>query len=69
MFKKVRITTILMQKHDPIYYALVPGRGEHSFLMGFGKLPLIFKELKEIYELVVSMLRDMKDMMKARKSR
>ena len=44
----IRITKILRQMHDPTYYALVPGRGEHSFLMGFGKLPLIFKELREI---------------------
>lgn len=41
------ITKVLRQK-DPVYYALTPGRGEHSFLMGFGKLPLIYKELNKI---------------------
>ncbi len=44
----LRITKILRQKEKPIYYALIPGKGEHSFLMGFGKLPLIYKELKKI---------------------
>ncbi len=44
----VRITKILRQKENPIYYALIPGRGEHSFLMGFGKLPLIYKELRKV---------------------
>lgn len=48
----VKITKILRQKgKKPIYYALIPGRGEHSFLMGFGKLPLIYKELGRICEL------------------
>jgi len=46
----LKITKILKQK-NPIYYALIPGRGEHSFLMGFGKLPLIYKELKKICQL------------------
>jgi 2,5-furandicarboxylate decarboxylase 1 len=44
----VKITKILRQKQNPVYYALIPGRGEHSFLMGFGKLPLIYKELRKI---------------------
>jgi 2,5-furandicarboxylate decarboxylase 1 len=44
----VKITKILRQKENPIYYALIPGRGEHSFLMGFGKLPLIYKELRKV---------------------
>ncbi len=44
----VKITKILRQKEKPIYYALIPGRGEHSFLMGFGKLPLIYKELRKV---------------------
>jgi UbiD family decarboxylase len=44
----VKITKILRQKENPIYYALIPGRGEHSFLMGFGKLPLIYKELSKV---------------------
>lgn len=44
----LKITKILRQKKNPIYYALIPGRGEHSFLMGFGKLPLIYNELKKI---------------------
>jgi UbiD family decarboxylase len=43
----LKITKILRQK-NPVYYALIPGRGEHSFLMGFGKLPLMYKELKRI---------------------
>lgn len=43
----VKVTKILRRK-DAVYYALVPGRGEHSFLMGFGKLPLIYKELDRI---------------------
>lgn len=47
----VKITKIFRQKEKPIYYALVPGRGEHSFLMGFGKLPLIYKELKKVCNL------------------
>jgi len=47
----VRITKILRQKENPIYYALIPGRGEHSFLMGFGKLPLIYKELLKVCQL------------------
>jgi len=46
----LKITKILRQK-NPVYYALIPGRGEHSFLMGFGKLPLIYKELKKICKL------------------
>jgi len=44
----VKINKILRQKHSPVYYALIPGRGEHSFLMGFGKLPLIYKELSKV---------------------
>jgi UbiD family decarboxylase len=44
----VKITKILRQKKNPLYYALIPGRGEHSFLMGFGKLPLIYRELKKV---------------------
>jgi UbiD family decarboxylase len=44
----VKVTKILRQKENPIYYALIPGRGEHSFLMGFGKLPLIYKELLNV---------------------
>jgi len=44
----VKISKILRQKENPIYYALIPGRGEHSFLMGFGKLPLIYKELRKV---------------------
>jgi len=44
----VKVTKILRQKENPIYYALIPGRGEHSFLMGFGKLPLIYKELTNV---------------------
>jgi 2,5-furandicarboxylate decarboxylase 1 len=44
----VKVTKILRQKENPIYYALIPGRGEHSFLMGFGKLPLIYKELRKV---------------------
>jgi len=44
----VKITKILRQKQNPTYYALIPGRGEHSFLMGFGKLPLIYKELQKV---------------------
>ena len=44
----VKVTKILRQKENPIYYALIPGRGEHSFLMGFGKLPLIYKELLKV---------------------
>ncbi|PVX27132.1 MAG: hypothetical protein CW716_03895 [Candidatus Bathyarchaeum sp.] len=44
----VKVTKVLRQKNNPIYYALIPGRGEHSFLMGFGKLPLIYKELRKI---------------------
>ena len=43
----LKITKILRQK-NPIYYALTPGRGEHSFLMGFGQLPLIYKELSKV---------------------
>ena len=46
----VKITKILRQKENPVYYALIPGRGEHSFLMGFGKLPLIYKELMKVCE-------------------
>lgn len=46
----LRITRILRQK-NPIYYALIPGRGEHSFLMGFGKLPLIYRELTKMCDL------------------
>jgi 2,5-furandicarboxylate decarboxylase 1 len=44
----LKITKILRQKTNPTYYALIPGRGEHSFLMGFGKLPLIYKELRKV---------------------
>ncbi|MCW4015298.1 MAG: UbiD family decarboxylase [Candidatus Bathyarchaeota archaeon] len=44
----VKVTKILRQKDNPIYYALIPGRGEHSFLMGFGKLPLIYMELMKV---------------------
>ena len=44
----VKITKILRQRENPVYYALIPGRGEHSFLMGFGKLPLIYKELRKV---------------------
>ncbi len=44
----VKITKILRQNENPIYYALIPGRGEHSFLMGFGKLPLIYKQLRNV---------------------
>jgi len=44
----VKVTKILRQKKNPVYYALIPGRGEHSFLMGFGKLPLIYKELRKV---------------------
>ena len=44
----VKITKILRQKQNSTYYALIPGRGEHSFLMGFGKLPLIYKELQKV---------------------
>jgi 2,5-furandicarboxylate decarboxylase 1 len=44
----IKITKILRQKTNPVYYALIPGRGEHSFLMGFGKLPLIYKELMKV---------------------
>lgn len=47
----LKITKILQQNEKPIYYALIPGRGEHSFLMGFGKLPLIYKELNKICKL------------------
>ena len=47
----LKITKILRQKENAIYYALIPGRGEHSFLMGFGKLPLIYKELTMICKL------------------
>ncbi|MCW4033783.1 MAG: UbiD family decarboxylase [Candidatus Bathyarchaeota archaeon] len=47
----VEITKILTQKQNPTYYALIPGRGEHSFLMGFGKLPLIYKELTKVCDL------------------
>ncbi|MFA5364442.1 MAG: UbiD family decarboxylase [Candidatus Bathyarchaeia archaeon] len=47
----VEITKILTQKQDPTYYALIPGRGEHSFLMGFGKLPMIYKELTKVCNL------------------
>ncbi len=47
----LKITKIFRQKKNPIYYALTPGRGEHSFLMGFGKLPLICKELNKICKL------------------
>lgn len=47
----LKITKILRQKENPIYYALIPGRGEHSFLMGFGKLPLIYKELQRVCKL------------------
>jgi 2,5-furandicarboxylate decarboxylase 1 len=43
----LRVMKILRQKVEPIYYALVPGRGEDSFLMGFGKVPLVYKELKK----------------------
>ena len=44
----VKVIKILRQKKNPVYYALIPGRGEHSFLMGFGKLPLIYKELRKV---------------------
>ena len=44
----VKVTKILRQRENPVYYALIPGRGEHSFLMGFGKLPLIYKELMKV---------------------
>jgi len=44
----IKVTKILRQRENPIYYALIPGRGEHSFLMGFGKLPLIYKELMKV---------------------
>jgi 2,5-furandicarboxylate decarboxylase 1 len=47
----VKIEKILRQKENPVYYALIPGRGEHSFLMGFGKLPLIYKELRKVCNL------------------
>jgi UbiD family decarboxylase len=47
----VKINKILIQKKNPIYYALIPGRGEHSFLMGFGKLPLIYKELRKVSDI------------------
>jgi 2,5-furandicarboxylate decarboxylase 1 len=47
----VKISKILRQKVNPVYYALIPGRGEHSFLMGFGKLPLIYKELRKVCNL------------------
>ncbi len=47
----LRITKILRQKKNPIYYALIPGRGEHSFLMGFSKLSLISNELNKICKL------------------
>lgn len=47
----LKITKVLQQKENPIYYALTPGRGEHSFLMGFGKLPLIYKELNKVCEI------------------
>jgi UbiD family decarboxylase len=48
----VKIIKILRHKgNKPIYYALIPGRGEHSFLMGFGQLPLIYKELGKICKL------------------
>ena len=42
------ITKIVRQKDNALYYALFPGRGEHSFLMGFGKLPLIYRELNKV---------------------
>jgi 2,5-furandicarboxylate decarboxylase 1 len=44
----VKVTKILRQIKNPVYYALIPGRGEHSFLMGFGKQPLIYKELMKV---------------------
>ncbi len=44
----VKVTNILRQRENPVYYALIPGRGEHSFLMGFGKLPLIYKQLRDV---------------------
>jgi 2,5-furandicarboxylate decarboxylase 1 len=47
----LKITKIFRRKNNPIYYALLPGCGEHSFLMGFGKLPLIYKELNKICRL------------------
>ncbi|MFX0092992.1 MAG: UbiD family decarboxylase [Candidatus Hodarchaeota archaeon] len=47
----LKIHKILRQKNQPTYYALIPGRGEHSFLMGFGKLPLIYKELNRVCKL------------------
>jgi 2,5-furandicarboxylate decarboxylase 1 len=47
----IKITKILRQKENPTYYALIPGRGEHSFLMGFGKLPLIYKELTKVCDI------------------
>jgi len=47
-FVDITVTKILRQKENPTYYALIPGRGEHSFLMGFGKLPLIYKELRKV---------------------
>lgn len=42
----------IFHRPNPIFYALVPGRGEHSFLMGVSKEPIIFKEVSKSVDLV-----------------
>lgn len=42
----------VFHRPNPIFYALVPGRGEHSFLMGVSKEPMIFQEVSKAVDLV-----------------
>ena len=37
----------ILHRQNPVYYALLPGRGEHSFLMGVSKEPVLFSEISK----------------------
>ncbi|MFH1424925.1 MAG: UbiD family decarboxylase [archaeon] len=41
----------VLRKKDAIFYALVPGRGEHSFLMGVSKEPILFNEIAKVADI------------------
>jgi len=41
----------ILHRPNPIYYALLPGRGEHSFLMGVSKEPALFNEISKVVDL------------------
>ena len=42
----------IFHRPNPVFYALVPGRGEHSFLMGVSKEPVLFQEVSKKVDLV-----------------